>query len=341
MIKNIENKLYGKEYYCSNKSTYIDFNNLELMFLYIENYKQFKNFKLNLNAKYTFKYSNNKLVIQDNKSYLNIYPDNVNLKILCGENGSGKSTIIQILKSIEDCKNCFIVYKTEKGLFVTNNSKLTILYKNKSYSFDNAKSASEVGKFFHLEDGYELVNISDANYQAKFCQGYLFNYTSLNKVLNEKYKNYFDYFSIGFDDIERNADNLESTIEIRYNIPINEIAGLSVYFRHNPIKFIMLNEAFDSSFDSLHEKIKTKIFPGDNKNINNLFDKLLKEIYGIKGFNAISKINEKFINLIYDTSEYTSLLNSEKCKIENKIENVLFSFKCENLKYQKVQIKSK
>ena len=135
MIKNIENKLYGKEYYCSNKSTYIDFNNLELMFLYIENYKQFKNFKLNLNAKYTFKYSNNKLVIQDNKSYLNIYPDNVNLKILCGENGSGKSTIIQILKSIEDCKNCFIVYKTEKGLFVTNNSKLTILYKNKSYSF--------------------------------------------------------------------------------------------------------------------------------------------------------------------------------------------------------------
>lgn len=337
MINNIKNDLYSKEYYSSNKATPIDFDNLELMFLYVGNYKQFKNFQLNLNAKYIFEYSDNTLVIKDNKSYLNIYPNNVNLKILCGENGSGKSTIIQILKSIEDCHNCFVVYKTRNGHFVTNNNNLTILYKNKSYYFDDTKYDSRTGKYFHLEDDYELVNIVDSNYQARFCHGYLFHYTDLNKALNKKYKNYFDSFSIGFDDLKRNADDLESTIEIRYNIPINEIEGLSLYLKHNPIKFIMLNEAFDSSFDSLHEKFKTKILPDDNKNINKLFDKLLEKIYGIQGFNTISKINEEFINLIYDTSEYTYSSNNKKCPNINNIENTLFSFDYENLKYHKLK----
>ena len=47
---DIKNNLYY-----SNDS-WLDFDNLELMFLYVENYKQFEKLSLNLNAKYLFKY---------------------------------------------------------------------------------------------------------------------------------------------------------------------------------------------------------------------------------------------------------------------------------------------
>ena len=47
---NVKNNLYYSDVPC------LDFDNLELMFLYIENYKQFRDFSLNLNAKYLEKY---------------------------------------------------------------------------------------------------------------------------------------------------------------------------------------------------------------------------------------------------------------------------------------------
>lgn len=329
---DIKNNLYY-----SNDS-WLDFDNLELMFLYVENYKQFEKLSLNLNAKYLFKYKKkgNVLQITDNLEYIQLYPANINLKILCGKNGVGKTTIINILKNIDECTSGFIVYKSGSDSFITNKKDLKIIYNKKQFLCSNVGPARH-GKYFHLTDGEELININyNKNFQAEFCKGYLNHYKELNKVLNKEYKRYFNYFSIGCNDVKSNADDLESSVEIKYNIPLNLIEGLGTYFRKNPIKFIMLNESFDSSFECLHEKCKKTILPTDNKDVPKLFDKILKKIYGIKNFKEIENINNECIELIYDTSEYKNRIKKYKQSSKTRnIRNVFIDIEKEDLKYKK------
>lgn len=81
-----------KDYY-SNIKQQLNVDNLELMFAYISHYKNLKGCSLNLNAKYKFNYIKNRntLEICDNEDYINLYDKTINLKIICGENGAGKS----------------------------------------------------------------------------------------------------------------------------------------------------------------------------------------------------------------------------------------------------------
>lgn len=329
---NVKNNLYYSDVPC------LDFDNLELMFLYIENYKQFRDFSLNLNAKYLFEYNakSNTLKIKNNSNYIQLYPQNVNLKILCGKNGVGKTNIINILQNIDNCKNAFIVYKTSTDSFITNKKDLKIFY-NKKHILCSNEGPARCGKYFHLTNDGELIDIRyDNNFQADFCRGYLNHYKELNKVLNKQYKRYFNYFNIGCNDIKNNADYLEESFEFKYNIPLNPIGGLGDYFRKNPIKFIMLNESFDSSFDYLHEKYKKSILPTDNKDIQKLFDKILKNIYGIKNFKQIENLNDAFIDLIYDTSDYKNEIKKNKQSSKKENVNQIFEYITkEDLKYQK------
>lgn len=323
-------------YYSNN--TPLDFDNLELMFLYIENHHQFKNFSLNLNAKYIFEYNKkrNTLQIMSNPNYIQLYQKNVNLKILCGRNGVGKTSIINILQNIDDYNNAFIVYKTNSYNFITNKKDLKIFYNKKQILCDK-KGPSVCGAYFHLANGNELIDIkSDNNFQEKFCTGYLNHYKDLNKVLSKQYKRYFNNFHIDCNDAKNNADYLKSSFEFKYNIPLNLIGGLESYFRKNPIKFIMLNESFDSSFNGMHEQYKKSISPIDNKDIPQLFDKILKYIYGTKNFKQIENINSEFIDLMYDTTEYKTKVKRNKPLAKRKNINQYFEdVKKEDLKYQK------
>jgi len=69
---------------------------MELVYLWIEKYKNIENQGFNFSPRFTCKYENDELTIEP-KEHHSIFPDNINVTAIVGENGSGKSNLIGIL----------------------------------------------------------------------------------------------------------------------------------------------------------------------------------------------------------------------------------------------------
>ncbi len=73
---------------------------MELVYLWVEEYKNIKNQGFNFSPRFTCKYEDGELTI-DKKEHVSIFPDNINITAIVGENGSGKSSIVEILEHID------------------------------------------------------------------------------------------------------------------------------------------------------------------------------------------------------------------------------------------------
>ncbi|MED3351095.1 AAA family ATPase [Bacillus thuringiensis] len=88
---------------------------MKIIFVWIETYKKLNNFQTSFSGKYKIKYHKNKLVISKNKLFVeNFFKINgsdidINLSAVVGENGTGKSTILDM-----------IVEYIEQGMFFSD-----------------------------------------------------------------------------------------------------------------------------------------------------------------------------------------------------------------------------
>ena len=80
---------------------------MELIYLWIDGYKNLKNFEINLNPTYIGSISkeknkseNFKIILKEKTNYVNIFGENLNIMTFIGQNGSGKSNIVNALSSI-------------------------------------------------------------------------------------------------------------------------------------------------------------------------------------------------------------------------------------------------
>ena len=106
---------------------------MELIYLWVEEYKNIRKQGFNFSGRYRCEYDKkkNELTINENKEYVHIFPDNINVTAIVGENGSGKSSILEILQKIfifnpitrEDIKdlNYLLVINTNLNLNVFSN----------------------------------------------------------------------------------------------------------------------------------------------------------------------------------------------------------------------------
>ncbi|RXK14048.1 hypothetical protein CP965_00945 [Halarcobacter mediterraneus] len=94
----------------------------ELIYLWVEEYKNIKNQRFNFSPRFECRYDKDteELAITG-KEYINIFPDNLNITAIVGENGSGKSSLLD-----------FILEQNEyNGIFVFKyNNKLLVFHKN-------------------------------------------------------------------------------------------------------------------------------------------------------------------------------------------------------------------
>ena len=72
---------------------------MELVYLWVEEYKNIENQGFNFSPRFTCKYENGELTIEEKKDYISIFPDNINITAIVGENGSGKSNVFEALLS--------------------------------------------------------------------------------------------------------------------------------------------------------------------------------------------------------------------------------------------------
>jgi len=97
---------------------------MELVYLWVEEYKNIEKQGFNFSPRFECDYDEdtNKLTIDENKDYVSIFPDNINITAIVGENGSGKSTILESLQDVlsenfskwldeEKYRKCIVIYQ--------------------------------------------------------------------------------------------------------------------------------------------------------------------------------------------------------------------------------------
>ncbi|WP_346876831.1 AAA family ATPase [Clostridium sp. UBA5712] len=162
---------------------------MELIYLYIEKYNNIlKNQEINFSPNFHVKIMNKKLIIENKVSYMNeLYPNNIkNITMLLGKNGSGKSTILDILgmnrhdrcnESIkrkgksrsEIVDSYFILYHIRGDYFgievmdnIGSEDKITKLFKNNltNFNFDKINNP-----FYKVPMGL-IVKKENSNFQV-------------------------------------------------------------------------------------------------------------------------------------------------------------------------------
>ena len=96
----------------------------ELIYLWVEKYKNIENEGFNFSPRFKCEYKNDtkELTVDENKKYVSIFPDNINVTAMVGCNGSGKSSLLESLidifsKSIsndEDYSKYILIYKYQE-----------------------------------------------------------------------------------------------------------------------------------------------------------------------------------------------------------------------------------
>ncbi|MEA2018284.1 MAG: AAA family ATPase [Campylobacterota bacterium] len=95
---------------------------MELVYLWVDSYKNIENQGFNFSPRFECSYNEDtkELTIDEKKEHIGIFPDNINVTAIVGENGSGKSNILKALfqsddYSSTDDKLWYILYSKDEA----------------------------------------------------------------------------------------------------------------------------------------------------------------------------------------------------------------------------------
>lgn len=251
---------------------------MELVYLWVEEYKNIKNQGFNFSPRFKCEFKpeydennnlkdNCELIINENKDYVSIFPENINITAIVGENGSGKSSIVELImllyyKGIDyfNCKkfdnNWLISYEKNKKkfyLFSLSCQKIIVFFKG-----DN--------KLYGKNDFY-LLNLY-YNPSTELLSSYFLNCVfKLSKEQQEVYIYNLDYQNFGIMNIFSFPSKENNIIDIRRNEIIsilnmfksrNYNIQLKKIFDNDKIVFIPIKIKLDLNISNFKHKIKRK-----------------------------------------------------------------------------------
>ncbi|WNL30714.1 AAA family ATPase [Aliarcobacter cryaerophilus] len=191
---------------------------MELVYLWVEDYKNIKRqgftFSPRFRCEFKAEYDENgklkdncKLIINENKDYINIFPENINITAIVGQNGSGKTTLLELIVQVCSGKhhlvgNIFVIYAdttAKKTVYCKQEHGISI--KNHFQSFDlNDLAISWINYNFVLNNAITVIvkkqsifNMYGSNNTFKHIHVVNKFKNILNKI-SDKY--FFDTFQI-------------------------------------------------------------------------------------------------------------------------------------------------
>ncbi len=238
---------------------------MELVYLWVENYKNIKNQGFNFSPRFRCEYDEktNELTIDENKDYVSIFPDNINITAVVGENGSGKSSLV------------FDFIMNKKGFFIIKEDNELIVYSKNI----NVKT-----------------NITLNKYKSNFLDNVLFY--SMDKLELAKSRSYLNVIDLQ----ETNKLITENYLKLQEHY--FELFDFKPYFIKYNFLDLWINSNYEIEESDI-KNIKSTLNMDSRDDTTQIYDvlralKKLKDSYLIYLFNKFETIDEIFqhINLI-------------------------------------------
>lgn len=185
---------------------------MQLIYLYIENYKNINDEGFNFTTQFHCDYKDGTLTIDKNENYIeNFFGDNIEVSAIVGENGSGKSSIFEILTLLywqglildRKDKTFFVFYNDSKFYIQCENYKSLPLDENDLNNFINIVNHTniEVDKYFCARGTMPLISftncMSDITINKKFEHlknySYYYNGVQPQKPMMKSEENYSNF----------------------------------------------------------------------------------------------------------------------------------------------------
>jgi len=134
---------------------------MELVYLWVADFKNIKKQEFNFSPRFDCKYDEdtNELTIDENKDYVSIFPENINVTAIVGENGSGKSSLVKSF--ISGINYNTISYDKRRKLACYLNHEKDLMYIHTYIEDLNIKSninyeiEKHQGSFYKTDKGFE------------------------------------------------------------------------------------------------------------------------------------------------------------------------------------------
>jgi predicted ATPase len=311
---------------------------MELVYLWVGKYKNIKEQGFNFFPKFDCNYDkdSNELIIDEKKDYLSIFPDNINVTAIVGENGSGKSSIAELLGEFnwkefhKSNKSFLLFFHKRKFIFRYNstNSDLYFTIKNNTQYKNNTTSrqrelfisyfANELSTFLNKNlsigfKSYEKFDAMNENSKQNMMRNNKLTNMDVHKI------NEYELFNKRFEKILSKEPNLFSNLNEQFIFdkkkreihfyemgaiivgsqePLNRLFNVS---KHNDYQLFDDSSNDNQSFFYKYLIINKLLFINDFKDIN------LDEMIG--------DITEIYQKDIFNENDYSEIMS----KIENRI----------------------
>ncbi|MCG3660427.1 AAA family ATPase [Aliarcobacter butzleri] len=312
---------------------------MELVYLWIEKYKNIEKQGFNFSPRFRCEYDEekNELTINENKDYVSIFPDNINITAIVGENGSGKSSLFEVLTFLyyqgvivnREDKTFFLFYKNNEFFIQCENYK-NIPLKNKDLeNFIKIKNNTSIAtcKKFCDRGKMPLIHFSNCisditnNYRLKALKNYdkFYNGIQPTKPLM-KSENSYDNFNQKFQYILKNNAKFFNFIDETF---IFDSYQCEIQFQEIEVSIVQYDNKEFGEYISFQKK----------KHLNDK-ELLLKILIVLAIEMTIGKIyNSRHDSLKPNTANAEILKTYIKDNIEDKLINKIDNFDDSSLKF--------